>query len=201
MTYPRWICRVGVLLLSLSLASVQAAPPTEYVAKDVSWYKCSQVGGTTNTSSSGSGADFVHSLACTIDANTIKAGTILRACAHVTVATGSAAPRLTLKLRAGATPLYAPASDFLPQNSLTRNISFCWITMGGAAPSAASATYTSIEGSVTVLYFNEESNSLSQPISLATNGPLAWTFVSRWTSAGTGLNSVLLNSFTVSITN
>jgi hypothetical protein len=186
--------------LLLGGSTGHSAPPVEWVARGVAYAQCGSTGGTTNLSSSGSGTDFAHSLACTLDAATITTGTVVRACAHVTVTTGTSAPLLQFKLKAGSTTLSAPNTAGTVPNSITRTSVVCFVTMGGAVPGASAATYTALEGFPTEFFYTDLSNSVTQPVTLNTAGTLAWTFVSQWSSAGVGSNVVTLNSWNVTLT-
>jgi hypothetical protein len=192
-----WWSLIGMFFL---VGPLSAAPPSEWVAKQVSYATCTGVSGDTNLATSNPGVDYAHTLTCTVDANRIKAGTMVRACAMLTVTTAASVPTLQFKLKAGATTLYAPLFAFPPEVSLTRTTAFCFDTMGITPPGPTGNTQTSVRGFPTEVAYTEQSNSIAQPVSLATNGPLVWTFVSRWSSSIAG-NSVTLNHFQVEVGN
>lgn len=180
-----------------------AANPSEWIAKTVSYALCVGISGTTNTSSSGSGSDFAHSLACTTTAGQLKASAVVDACALVTITTGTSAPQLIFKLKSGAsgTTTLVNQAAFLPTNSTVANGWVCFKTVVSGAPGASVATYSSFVTYPSATAEARDSNATAQPINLATNGSLEWTFTSQFLTAGTGVNSAKLEAFVVQVSN
>ncbi len=192
-----WIALTSALLCMPLL--LFAAQPTEWVSKTVSYATCVGSAGSTNVSTSGAGTDVAHTLACTIAANQLKANGVVNACALFTVATPGTVPTLQVKFKAGSTTL-ATHSAFPPPVNTTVNGWLCTRTVVRAAPGASVQTDTSFVTYPSATTFVEDSNAVAQPIALATNGALVWTFTSQWlTNAGTG-SSLTLNAFVVTVT-
>jgi hypothetical protein len=202
---------VYLLLLVVVLLSVplHAAPPAEWVSKTVAYAKCVGSGGNTNTSTSGSGTDFVHNLACTLDAAMVKANGIINTCALLSVTTPAVAPQLLLKMKfctvlgcasGTVTPLVAQASVSVNINS-TSNGWLCFKTVSRAAPGAAVNTDSSFITYPSAVSFSVDSNTVAQPVALNTSVAQSVSLTSQWlTNAGTG-STVSLNAMTVTVTN
>lgn len=189
----RWF--LGLLCMVCFPWGARAASPSEWIAKGQGWYKCSQTGGTTNVATATFGTDFAHSLVCTIDANFLTANSVLQACATVSVTTGATAPTLLMKLKAGAagtTTLVAPGTASAPATNLTgMSSTLCFQTIIAAAPGASVNTYSGPLSYLTAVGFDGDNNVTPQPVALATNGSLAWTFTSNWGSNIAGASLVL----------
>jgi hypothetical protein len=194
----------GLLFLGLLIkgSSALAAPPTEWIALGQGWMLCHQSGGgTTNTSSSGSSADFAHNLSCTLDANLLRMNSVVEACAMYSLTTNSSGmPNLLFKLKAGAVTLAAPGLSSPTAPSLSgMSLRLCWQTIVSANPGAAVNTSTGPLSYLGAAGAAQNHNATLQPVALATNGALVWTAVTQWVSAGTGVNSVTLNAFEVKV--
>jgi hypothetical protein len=130
----------------------------------------------------------------------LRANGVVNACALVTVVGAATVPQLQMKFKAGSTAL-AVQGAFTPQLNTTANAWLCAKTVARAAPGPSVATDTSFLTYPSGTTFAPDANALAQPVLLATNGPLVWTFTSQWlTNAGTG-SSLTLTSFVVTVTN
>jgi hypothetical protein len=190
---------VAILLMPIGLF----AAPAEWIARTVAYALCVGTNGSINSSASGSGSDFAHSLACTTTAGQLKANAVVDACALVTVTTGAAAPQLLFKLKSGAagTTTIVNHAAFLPANATVMNGWVCFKTVVVAAPAASVPTYSSFVTYPSATSDARDSNATAQPINLATNGPLVWTFTSQFLSAGTGVNTAKLEAFVFQVSN
>jgi len=194
---------LALLLVALLLPASLFAAPSEWVARTVSYALCVGTNGSTNTSSSGSGADIAFTLACTTTAGQLKTNAVVDACALITVTTGTSAPQAILKLKsgsAGTTTLVSQAA-FLPANSTVTNGWVCFKSVIAAAPGASVATYNSFVTYPSATAEARDSNATAQPVNLATNGSLAWTATWQWLTAGTGTNSAKLEAFVFQVSN
>ena len=193
--------RLAAALLLLCASVALAAPPTEWVSRSTTYAKCTGSGGNSNASNSNSGSDVPHNLTCSIDANFLRTNSQVLACAQVKLVTDTVVPNLLLKLKAGSTTL-AAGTAITPQVSITQgNIELCWLTIVGGEPGPSVATSTGPLAYPSAFTGTTDSSSTTQPVPLATNGVLVWTFTSQWATAGTAVNMVTLNSFVVEITN
>jgi hypothetical protein len=191
---------MGLLFVPLLAFGAQ---PVEWIASGVDYAKCTGVVGSTNTSSTGAGADIAHSPTCTTDASQLPAGATVRTCALLKIVTGSGPGALSFKLKSGAAGnviVSSSGATFVPGPSLNQTGWNCVTTVIGAVPGPAVATYSAPETYASGTTFLEDSNGTVQPVNLATNGALIWNWVSRWESAGTGVNSVQLLALSVMMT-
>lgn len=159
--------------------------------------------GSTNSDSSGAGADVNHTPNYSIPASYLTAGKILRVTAMFRMNTSGTPPTIIFKLKAGSTALFTHTA-VTPANSLVNNsIVLQWFLVGGAAPGASAATYTSMvsipsgfaTGSGALM------NATAQPVNLATNGPLTLQVATLLSSDTAGTNNVTLDAFSVEATN
>jgi hypothetical protein len=67
----------------------------------------------------------------------------------------------------------------------------CFQTIIAAAPGASVNTYSGPLSYLTAVGFDGDNNVTPQPVALATNGSLAWTFTSNWGSNIAGASLVL----------
>ena len=187
--------------LLLSPTWLFAANPGEWIAKSVSYAKCVGFNGTSNVSTSGSGADFAHDLTCTIDAGQLKNGAVIDACALVVVTTASSAPQLMFKLKsgsAGTTPLVTQ-SAFSPVSSTTLNGWVCFKSLVNGVPAASVPVESSFVTYPSATSDARDSNTMTPTTNLNTAGSLLWTFVSQWLSNPGGTHTVQLKAFEVKI--
>jgi hypothetical protein len=203
---------IALLLALLGLPlSLVVAGPAEWVAKTAAYARCVGSGGTTNTSTSGAGTDFVHSLACTFDplVTPLKLNGVVSACALLSLATASTAPPLQIKLKActvagcgsGTVTTLVAQAAFDPATSQTSNGWICFKTVIDAAPGVSVNTENSFVTTPAGLTSAAESNNIPQPIPLNTLVAQTWTVTTQWlNTAGTG-SSATLNAFVVTITN
>lgn len=157
--------------------------------------------GDTNDSSSGSGSDHDHSLTFTLPASFLTSGKTLRVTNSFRISTGSAAPTLAHKLKAGATTIGATGAQ-APANNIT-NDSFAiqWLIQALAAPGGTANVDTSLISVTGAAISTVNSSSTNQPVALATNGTLALTISTLWATAGTGTNTIQQMQFIVEALN
>jgi hypothetical protein len=192
-----------LLLIALLLPTSLFAAPTEWVARTVSYGLCIGTNGSTNTSSSGSGADIAFTLACTTTPKEHKAGTVVDACALITVTTGTSAPQAILKLKSGSagTTTLVSQAPFLPANSSTTNGWVCFKSLIKDAPGASVPTYSSFVTYPSATAEARDSNATAALTNLTTNGNLAWTVTWQWVTAGTGTNTAKLEALIFQFSN
>lgn len=151
--------------------------------------KCSAYSGSTNDSSSGSGAFINQTPSCTIPANTLTAGRALRMTVMVQFTTGSAAPSFSHQISVGSTVLFTTTGS-APTNSVTnRTALYQFLIAATAAPSAASALVTSAVVGTNNSTLGSATNNTAQPVNAATNGALVLQYGDQWSAAGTGTNT------------
>jgi hypothetical protein len=194
-----------MLCLSLLVLLSMAAKPSEFVARTVSYAKCTGISGSTNTSDTGAGTDIAHTLTCTFDLDNLdkgilKANSVIDAFALVTLTTSTPAPRLQFKLKAGAITL-VENDLFFPADNDTINYWIAFKTIVRAAPGASVNTDSSFLASPAAASNAGNHNNTAQPIPLNTLTDLVWTFVSRWESDTGPASTVALNVFLVQVTN
>lgn len=157
-------------------------------------------GGSTNDSSSGSGAFVMHTPNYVIPANTLTTNTMLRITAAWTLTTGSVAPGLQLGVYAGNTKLNAPqTASGLTSNWSGRSFSTSWIISGLATPSASSNVHCAPIAPLNAWATNGQLNATAQPVALATNADITLQVASQWANAGTGTNALTLSGFIVEV--
>jgi hypothetical protein len=155
-----------------------------------------QSGGSTNNSSSGSGAFVNHTPTFTLPANFMIAARAFRVSAHFQLTTGSAEPTLTFQLALGATAIWQAGGIIPIGNNLTNvQIAFDWLFQATAAPSGASNVQCCGDG-VDVAY-----STIGMPVAVATNAAQAITVATKWATAGTGTNTITLNQLVVEALN
>jgi hypothetical protein len=153
--------------------------------------------GSTNDSSSGSGAFTNHTPTISIPASYITTGRGLRILLWLRFTTGSAAPSLDLRIRLGGTTVAQIGTNAPANNLATKTYGMEFVLMGLAAAGASANTETMLVGSSNGFANQILFNSVSQPVALATNGALTLDFGSQWNSAGTGTNTLTLMGITV----
>lgn len=155
------------------------------------------ISGSTNNSSSGSGAFVDHTPTATIPANFLISGRVLRVTALFRFTTGSASPNMNFRLKLGSTVVgqYGPSTPVVNMTTRTGSVEFMVVSL--AAPSGSSNTETTAIGNTNQFASTAFLNSIAQPVALATNGALTLTMGSQWDSAGTGTNTVTLMSLSV----
>jgi hypothetical protein len=151
------------------------------------------ISGDTNDSSSGSGAFVNHSLTRSIPAGVIGAGTVVEVTAWGRFTTGTVPTGFSNRLRANSTTTIVQVGPSTPAiNLASQTWSIKYMLVGLAAASASSsvecaqASQGNGYGSATTI------NSISQPVSLATNAAITFDFGTMWASAGTGPNTFTL---------
>jgi hypothetical protein len=196
-------CLAVVLALLLMPAGLLAAPG-EWVAHGVGYSLCVGTNGSTNSSAAGSGADIPFTLACTTKPRDHKAGTVIDACALITVATASGAPQAIVKLKAGSLGTITLVSNapFLPANSSTTNGWVCFKSVIKDLPGAAVPTYSSFVTYPSATADARDSNATAALQSLATNGDLVWTVTWQWVGPGSGgASTAKLEVFVLQLSN
>ena len=191
---------IAVFCLALLPFGAVAAPPSEWVALGLGWMLCKQSGGNINTSSGGAGTDFAHNLSCTIDANMLRANSVVETCAMYRLNTNSSGvPNLLFKLKAGAITLASPGAASTPAPSLGgMSLRLCWQTIVSANPGPAVLTSTAPIAHLAAVGAAQNHNT-TPPVPLATNGALTIVGVTQWVSSGTGSNSAELVDFYVKV--
>lgn len=157
--------------------------------------------GSTNNSSSGSGADVNHSLTFSIPANFLTLGKCLRITNSFRITTGSAAPNLLHKLKAGATTIGATSAQAPANNIANDSFAIQWLIQALAAPGASANVDTSLISFPGAAVSTVNSSSTDQPVALATNGALTLTISTQWSAAGTGTNTIQQMQFIVEALN
>lgn len=156
-----------------------------------------QNGGDSNSSASGSGTDYPHSLTYSVPANFLSSGRALRVTACFKITTGSASPTLVHKLKLGGTTVSSHAVS-TPANNLS-NDNYClqWMLSAQAAPGGSVNTTTAMLGSSNGPANSINLNTTDQPVALATNGALTLAVATLWATAGTGTNTIALDQLIV----
>lgn len=163
-----------------------------------SWQKLSAlVGGNTNDSASGSGADFDHNLTYTLPAGFLVVGRVIRVTAAWLGTFGLAPSTMLLKLKLGTVTVYSGAPT-TPGTGLTGvGITTQFLLQAVAAPGASVGVECSIVTIPDAFSFNSRANNTASPINIATNASQAVKATSFWTAAGTGTNTIKLAQFIV----
>jgi hypothetical protein len=188
---------------------VLAVAQMEWVPQAVFYTACPGIAGDTNTSASGAGTDRPYTLACPITPLMFEAKTVIDACALLSVATGTTAPSLQIKLKACTvqgcasgvvTNLVVPAANAGPPNK-NLNGWICMKTVVRAGPSASTPTDSSFVTYPGAVAFEQDSNTIPQPLPLNTSVTQYWTFTSQWLTHPAGTtNTATLNDFYVQVT-
>jgi hypothetical protein len=161
---------------------------------------CAQTGGNTNDAASGAGSDFAHTLTCTVPANFLTAGKILRTCGIFRMTTGTTFPTMLWKLKAGATTLLS-TNAHAPDNQFSnRSQVMCFYTMATAAPGGAAPTHSGLDAYPSAFENSFEVNITAQPVTLATNAPQIFGLVTQWGSTISG-NTLALDAMWVEALN
>lgn len=155
--------------------------------------------GSINNSSSGSGTDHNHNFggfSGGVAANVLYPGRIVIVKAVFYLTTGSAAPNLITKLKAGSVVL-AQNTAVTPPNSISnRSYSMEWVVQATQAPGAAANLLSSqVTSSIA------DGNTIAQPVAVATNASIVLIVATNWSAAGTGVNTVQLEQLSVEIKN
>lgn len=162
---------------------------------------CNLRGGSTNDSSSGSGSFVDHTLpgACTIPANHLTTGSLLRVCPQFSWTVGSAPPTHRWRLRLNSTAVYeVPGSGLAPVPTAdSRSGSPCVTVTALAAPSASSDTYTNVEMPGGGINIAAAQNWITQPVAFPTNADITLTIGTRWSAVGTGTTFIVLDGLLV----
>jgi hypothetical protein len=152
----------------------------------------SQHTGDTNNSSSGSGSDYTHNKTETIPASYLTEGKAMRVTAMFKLTTGAAAPSLIQKLKLGST-VVADHAATTPQNNIAgHTYDLTWTVMATSAPGASGTVNATLSSSANAGVADTIRNTVSQPVTLATNGDLVLSVATRWGAAGTGTNTIQL---------
>lgn len=160
-----------------------------------------QHSGDTNNSSSGSGSDYTHNKQYIIPANYLTAGKMLRVTVGYEITTGSAAPVLVHRLKAGATTL-ADHANVTPNNNISNHqYALQYLIIGTAAPGASVAVEIVPLSIPTAALADTQRSAVNSPVNLATNGSLTLTANTNWATAGTGTNTIRQSFFLVEALN
>ncbi|MGB6177049.1 MAG: hypothetical protein WBF43_12110 [Methylocella sp.] len=159
-----------------------------------------QNGGSTNNSSSGSGAFVSHTPTFTIPANVMTAARAFRVTAHFQITTGSAPPTIAFRLSLGATAIYTSASSNPAANLTNGQFAVQWIFQATQAPGAAA--------NVQCAAINQANGVgatgvglTAMPAAVATNASQVLTIATEWATAGTGTTTIGLNQLIVEALN
>lgn len=171
--------------------------------KSIGGVLSAQNGGDANNSSSGSGSFYDHNLTYTIPASYLTANKVLRVTILLSVTTGSTAPSLVARLKAGSTTISQQNGTGTPSNNLANvGASYSFLIHGTAAAGAsANVMVYPPTGNWNSINAAANYSSVSQPVALATNGTLQLIFGTQWGSAGGGTNTVTQNAFIVEALN
>lgn len=153
---------------------------------------CSGNTGSVNDSSSGSGAYINMTPNCSVSANFLTVGRIVRVHACVQFTTGSAPPTYLHELLAGATALFQVQPAGLVVSLPGRLTCYAWDITSTSAPSASSPLITGSANGTNVTNAVTTVNQITQPVNAATNGAIQLQYASQWVTAGTGVNQAQL---------
>lgn len=160
-----------------------------------------QTGGDTNDSSTGSGADYNHTLTYVIPAALLNVvGKILRVTSLWKIIPGSGPPTAVYKVKFGSTVLWSNGGN-TPQASTTGVIAFTFYLV--TATTGATGTIQCAMPSVPLTQANmgNSGNLTAQPVTVDLTSAQTLTHTSRWSAAGTGTNQITLLSAIVEIMN
>ncbi len=153
-----------------------------------------QNSGSTNNSSSGSGAFINHTPTFNIPANFMIAARAFRVTAHFQLTTGSAPPTLTCKLSLGSTVIFMSAALSVGVSMTNAQAAFQWIIQATQAPGAAANVQC-----VAICQPNGVGatavGQTAMPVAVATNASQAITLATQWSAVGTGTTTIGLNQF------
>lgn len=159
-----------------------------------------QNSGDANSSSTGSGADYDHNLTYTVPANFLRQGRAVRVTAHFRFTTGTTAPNILLKLKAGTTEL-ASAGPMPPTASQTNDqFAVAFILQALDGPGASANIEAAVLGSTNGVNATVSSKT-DMPSALATNGAITLKIATQWASVGVGTNTIALRQFIVEALN
>lgn len=157
--------------------------------------------GSTNNSSSGSGAFVAMTPNYTLPANFQTSARGLDLVVAFRYTTGSAVPGFHWELREGSTTLchFDPSA---PTVSLTNHtMAYHLLLQATGAPSGSTAVECAAVGTPNNSNSAASSNVTAQPVNVATNASQVLQIVTEWDTAGTGTNAVQLTQFKVTANN
>ena len=163
-----------------------------------------QLTGDTNNSSSGSGADYDHTLTYAIPAGILNhVGRTLRVTQTWYLTTGSSAPNLQYKLKLGSTTIFSNEGASAPGVNLTTRTFTITYDLFVSTAGASGAVICAASGAFHAAALNTSStNGVAQPVgTFDTTGALTLTHTSRWATAGTGTNTIQLLAAKVEVLN
>lgn len=156
-----------------------------------------QNSGSTNDSSSGSGAYINHTPNFVLPANYLASGKALRITAHFRITTGAVAPTLSVQLKAGTTVL-AQLTGSTPTALISNNqYGLTFVVQAIAAIGAAANVEATLFGNSNSPGGVAVGSDTDMPVALATNTALTLQMATQWGSAGTGVNTIILSQLIV----
>jgi hypothetical protein len=159
-----------------------------------------QSGGDANSSASGSGTDYDHSLTYAIPANFLNANKALRVTAHFRLTTGSSVPTLAAKLKLGSVALADQTPVGFPASLTNNQYALSWLVQATGAPGpSASLECAPLTGPAPVA--SGAYSIVAMPVSVATDAAQTLKIGTQWGSAGSGTNSVTLSQLIVEALN
>lgn len=159
-----------------------------------------QHSGSTNDSSSGSGAFVNHTTTFLIPANFMTARRVIRVTAHYQLTTGSAPPNLSHKLQVGPVVLLETGGITPAPNQTNVQTGVHWFFQATQPPSGASNVQCSAVESQNAFGITGVGIT-PMPVVVATNAEQALSVSTKWSAAGTGTNTISLNQFIVETLN
>ena len=157
--------------------------------------------GSTNNSSSGSGAFVNMTPSYSIPANALTSGRAMRITVSLIFTTGAAAPSFNMQLLAGAVVLgqtiaIVPASNMSGHTWVTQ-----FIIQALGAPSASTNVTCGIIQQLNSISNASSGLSTNQPNAVATNSGITLQVSTQWATAGTGTNTVSIDQLIVEYLN
>jgi hypothetical protein len=151
------------------------------------------------TTGAGSGAAYVHTLACTIRAGDLRAQGVLQTCALLEVATVGAASTAILELHLGMTVLNTNAGASITQ-TLTSNSWVCFDTVIPSNPGVSIPTYSSyLQTAPSFARVTGRGGITPQPVNVDTTVAEIAAFASKWLSASGGDDNITLRTMTMGL--
>jgi hypothetical protein len=156
-----------------------------------------QNSGSTNNSSSGSGAFINMTPTFTIPANFMIPARALRLTAHFQLTTGTAVPILTIRLSLGSAVIAIIGNPAAGPGASQTNVQVAmqWIFQATQALSASSNVQCSVIENTNIAANNSTTSQTAMPVAVATNAAQAVTIATQWATPGAGTNTIGLNQF------
>jgi hypothetical protein len=160
-------------------------------------------GGSTNNSSTGSGAYVNHTPTFTIPANFMVAARAFRLTAHFQITTGTTVPILTVRLSLGSTVICTVGNTLSPMAAGQTNaqVAVQWIFQATQAPSTSSNVQCATIENTNIAANSSTTSTTAMPVAVASNAAQVLTVATVWATAGAGTNAIGLNQLIVEALN